>query len=133
MNIVINTIHLINRFNDCINCQDLDGLRALMTDDHVFTDSAGGSVVGRDNCINAWTGFFATFPDYRNEFTEMKADAGVAVIAGQSVCSDKRLSGSALWKAVIKDQHIAQWHVLDDTRENRHTLGLAQIHLAGHR
>ena len=34
-------------FNDSINSHDLDGLSALMTDDHTFTDTEGEVVAGK--------------------------------------------------------------------------------------
>src|SRR5689334_17541337 len=53
-------------FNDSINGRDVDGLAGLMTDDHTFVDTEGGSVAGRRDCLDAWRGFFDSFPDYRN-------------------------------------------------------------------
>ena len=55
-------------FNECINRRDLGGLSRLMTDDHVFTDSANNTISGKERCVEAWRGFFAAFPDYRNHF-----------------------------------------------------------------
>ena len=59
---------VVARFNDCINRRDLDGLARMMADDHVFIDSAGGRVDGRESCLAAWRGFFDAYPDYRNVF-----------------------------------------------------------------
>ena len=47
---------------------DLDALTALMTDDHRFVDSEGATVDAKTECVEAWRGFFAAFPDYRNVF-----------------------------------------------------------------
>lgn len=35
------------RFNDRINERDVEGLARLMTDDHIFVDSEGGRVEGK--------------------------------------------------------------------------------------
>ena len=37
-----------------------------MTDDHTFIDAAGGVLSGSERALDAWQGFFETFPDYRN-------------------------------------------------------------------
>jgi ketosteroid isomerase-like protein len=111
-------------FNECINRRDLGGLSRLMTDDHVFIDSANNTILGRERCVEAWRGFFAAFPDYRNHFEHVVLSGGKAVIVGCSVCSDARLAGPALWTANIEGQLIAEWHVYEDTSANRALLGL---------
>jgi ketosteroid isomerase-like protein len=75
---------VVVRFNGCINGQDLDGLSALMSDDHTFVDSAGTAVVGRASCREAWRGFFAAYPDYRNVFRSMSVVGDVVTVVGYS-------------------------------------------------
>ena len=48
---------MVQAFNTAINAGDLDGLEALMTEDHCFVDAAGGEVHGREACVEAWRGF----------------------------------------------------------------------------
>ena len=60
------TVAVAAAFNEAINTRDLDRLAGLMTDDHTFVDSAGGTVAGKPACVEAWRGFFEAFPDYRN-------------------------------------------------------------------
>ena len=62
-----------------------------MTPDHTFTDTEGGTVTGRAACRDAWAGFFAAFPDYRNVFTTVIATAERVALAGYSVCSEPAL------------------------------------------
>ncbi|WP_406366233.1 nuclear transport factor 2 family protein [Streptomyces sp. NBC_01546] len=62
---------LVVRFNDCINGRDIEGLARLMSDDHTFIDSEGGVVSGKRECLDAWRGFFESFPDYRNVFDSL--------------------------------------------------------------
>jgi ketosteroid isomerase-like protein len=111
-------------FNECINRRDLGRLSGLMTDDHVFIDSANNTISGKERCVEAWRGFFAAFPDYRNHFEHVVLSGSKAVIVGCSVCSDARLAGPALWTANIEGQLIAEWHVYEDTSANRALLGL---------
>ena len=116
--------HLIASFNDCINAQDLAGLSAFMTDDHVFIDKAHNRVVGKSACQEAWRGFFVAFPDYRNIFEDIQVHGDTMVIAGRSTCSDPRLAGAALWSAKLRDGRISQWRVGEDTKDNRESFGL---------
>jgi len=115
---------IVMSFNECINRKDLGGLSRLVTDDHVFVDTANNTISGKERCIEAWRGFFAAFPDYRNHFEFVALSGRRAVIAGCSVCSDARLAGPALWTAKIEGQLIAEWRVYEDTSANRALLGL---------
>jgi ketosteroid isomerase-like protein len=112
------------RFNDCINGADVDGLEALMTEDHTFIDTAGDAVHGRSACVQAWRGFFESFPGYRNDFESVEERGGRVVVLGTSSCTDPRLTGPAMWVAVVCGGQIAEWRVLDDTKENREAMGV---------
>jgi ketosteroid isomerase-like protein len=98
-------------FNHCINARDLDGQVDLMTDDHTFVDSAGGTIDGKPACTKAWRGFFDAFPDYRNVFASIVADGGTVAAVGHSECSVPALAGPARWTATIRDGKIARWQV----------------------
>ena len=101
-------------FNDAINTQDLEGLCALMSTDHRFVDSAGGTVVGKDSCRSAWASFFDSFPDYRNIFDSITVLAsGRVVVDGRSECAFEPLRGPARWYATVVDGSITEWRVED--------------------
>jgi ketosteroid isomerase-like protein len=119
-------VRTATRFNDHINARDLPRLVALMTDDHTFVDGGGATVAGRDACREAWQGFFASFPDYRNIFTTMTPDAAdeVVTIVGRSECSVPALAGPALWRASVRDGLVAEWRVYADTPASRAALGI---------
>jgi hypothetical protein len=53
-------------FNECVNSRDLPRLTALMTGDHRFVDAASNTIAGKEACTDAWRGFLAPIPDYRN-------------------------------------------------------------------
>jgi ketosteroid isomerase-like protein len=112
------------RFNDFINAGDIDGLARMMSEDHAFIDAADSKISGKPACLHAWQGFFAAFPDYRNDFDEITARGDVVVVVGRSSCSDPRLRGPALWIAEARGGLIAEWRVLEDTPANRASLGL---------
>jgi len=111
-------------FNEGINGRDIRRLGSLMTDDHAFVDTDGVVVSGRRGCIEAWRGFFASFPDYRNVFAELTEHGDVVAVVGHSVCAEPSLAGPALWTARITDGKVAEWRVHTDTPGNRAQLGI---------
>ncbi|MFD9332564.1 nuclear transport factor 2 family protein [Streptomyces sp. NPDC060065] len=112
------------RFNDSINGRDTDGLASLMSDDHTFVDSQGAVVSGKRGCLDAWRGFFESFPDYRNVFASLAARDDVVTAVGHSVCSEPSLAGPALWTARIRNDKVVEWRVYADTPEVREQLGV---------
>jgi ketosteroid isomerase-like protein len=115
---------VVTRFNACINARDADGLAELMTDDHVFIDSTDSAVRGKSECLDAWRGFFASFPDYRNTFEAMRSTADQVFVRGYSTCSNAQLDGPALWSARVSADQVAEWRVYEDSPANRARLGL---------
>jgi ketosteroid isomerase-like protein len=113
------TEDFVIQFNECINRGDLAGLGALMTDDHVFTDSVGAEVRGKADCLEAWRGFFRQFPDYRNTFMQVTPQGDRVVVVGFSTCETAELDGPAIWTAAIHDNKVAHWRVYQDTPEVR--------------
>ena len=113
------------RFNECIKRRDLEGLAALMTDDHAFIDAADNKTHGKDRCLQAWRRFFESFPDYRNIVESVTTTGDSAIVVGRSECSDERLRGPALWSARVRAGLLSEWRVQDDTPVNRAHLGLA--------
>jgi ketosteroid isomerase-like protein len=117
---------VVVRFNEAINRRDLAALRKLMTDDHAFIDSSGDVFAGKDEVLLAWDGFFAAFPDYRNEWSDVLTIGGIVVAIGRSVCpTEEALDGPAIWTARTEGDRVSQWRVYDDTPENRTRLGVA--------
>lgn len=110
------------RFNEKINERDLDGLVALMTDDHTFIDIPGEVHKGKDVMEKGWNEFFTTYPDYRNIFTRVQVDEDFVVMIGYSTCSYDPLDGPALWSAKIREGLVAEWRVYEDSKQNRKKL-----------
>jgi ketosteroid isomerase-like protein len=99
-------------FNSAINARDLDGLCALMSSNHRFVDSAGGTVVGKESCLSAWRTFFESFPDYCNVFDTITVIApGRLVVNGRSECTFQALRGPARWHATVVKGLIVEWRV----------------------
>jgi len=97
------------RFNEKINQRDLDGLVALMTDDHMFIDNSGDI---DDNMKEGWRHFFEHYPDYRNVFTSVTVENNVVVMVGYSTCSNEpRLNGPSMWTAKVHGGRVSEWRV----------------------
>ena len=77
-------------FNEHINARDLDGLSALMTDDHTFIDREGGRHGGKDHMTEGWRTFFEQFPEYRNTFLRVESPLRAASLLGT-------LTMTAMW------------------------------------
>jgi ketosteroid isomerase-like protein len=105
-------VAVVHSFNEAINDRDLAALGRFMTTTHRFIDSEGNTVSGRNACIDAWRGFFETFPDYRNVFEDVSdAGDGVVVVHGCSECSFPPLDGPAEWRVLILDGLVDVWQV----------------------
>jgi len=99
------------KFNEKINQRDVEGLAALMTDDHSFIDSDGTVTQGKEIMKPGWGDFFSKFPDYKNIFNCVTVQDGIAVMVGYSTCSYKPLNGPNIWTAKVIGKQIAEWRV----------------------
>ena len=118
-------IEVAAQFNEAINAQDLETLGVLMTGDHRFVDAGDNVTQGRNAVVDAWRGFFSSFPDYRNDFETFQTRDELVIITGRSRCADERLDGPALWTARVKQNRVAEWRVYEDTAALRSKLGLS--------
>ena len=111
-------------FNECINARDLDGLVALMTEDHTFIDRENNRYEGRDYMSRGWRDFFNEFPEYRNTFLRVESADDVVVLLGYAEWTMGGERDYAVWTAAIRDDLVAEWRVLEDTEANRESLGI---------
>ncbi|WP_406002603.1 hypothetical protein [Streptomyces sp. NBC_00829] len=114
-------------FNDRINAVTRTVSGALCRTTTRFIDRESHVVSGKRDCLAAWRGFFASFPDYRNPFTSLSAQGDVVTVIGYSVCSEPALAGPALWTARIWDRQVVTWRIYANTAENRGRLGIADF------
>jgi ketosteroid isomerase-like protein len=107
-------------FVDRINAHDLEGLGALMSDDHTFIDAHGNQISGREQMIAGWQGYLEWFPDYSIEVTEVFEREDKLALFGFAGGSFKNKKGEnwrlpAAWKALVKDGRVSLWQVFADT------------------
>ena len=108
-------------FIDRINAHDVEGLGALMSDDHTFIDAHGNQVSGREKMMVGWRAYFEWFPDYRIEITEVFENRDKLALFGFAGGSyrDKKPESwrlPAAWKAIVKDGRVTLWQVFADTK-----------------
>jgi len=72
----------ISAFVDRINAHDVEGLGALMSDEHTFIDAHGNQISGREQMLGGWRGYFEWFPDYFIEVTDVFEDGDNFALIG---------------------------------------------------
>jgi len=116
----VNPTEVVLGFVEKINAHDVDGLCALMTDDHVFVDSDGNRVAGREAMRAGWATYLKWFPDYHISQEEALAQGDVVAIFGTArgtYAGDGRQAGRkpweipAAWKAVVREKRVAEWRI----------------------
>jgi ketosteroid isomerase-like protein len=110
---------------DSINQHDAGKLAALMTDGHVFVDSLGNKVQGREKMKTGWQGYFAFCPDYWVTHESIFGDGNsVAAFgaAGGTIAADGKLPPEnkwrtpAAWLAVVENGLVKEWRVYADNK-----------------
>jgi uncharacterized protein (TIGR02246 family) len=123
---------VVLKFIGRINAGDVDGMSALMTEDHLFVDGLGNRFQGRDAMRAGWKSYLAWFPDYRISYEEvfqnrdivavLGAASGTYAVAGK-MPRENHWEIPAAWKAVVRDGKIAEWRVYCDNQPARKILG----------
>jgi ketosteroid isomerase-like protein len=111
----------VHAFIDAINTHDVDRLGELMTDDHTFIDPYGSKVIGREQMLTGWRGYFEWFPDYQIEVDDIYEREGEFVMFGWAAGSfkgnrNRKWRLPAVWRASVRDDQIARWQVVADTK-----------------
>jgi hypothetical protein len=91
----------------------------------LFADSDHNALAGRPAVLEAWSGFFEAFPDYRNHFEELIVEGESVVVIGRSTCAVEELNGPALWSVRVDHNKVAEWRVYEDTPQSREQLHVA--------
>ena len=112
-------------FMERINRRDPEGLATLMSEDHVFTDSLGQTVRGRDNMRAGWRRYFAFCPDYWVSHEDVFAAgdqvaifgaAGGTIAMGGKLLPENKWRAEAAWLAVVEKGLIKEWRVYADNK-----------------
>ena len=119
---------IAHAFADAINHRSPEEIASLMTEDHVFIDSLGTRVTGRQQMKRGWEGYFSMVPDYTIAIDETFADGSVVVMLGAAqgtyspggpLKPENRWQTPAAWRAVVRGSLIAEWRVYADNEPMR--------------
>ncbi|MBI2994412.1 MAG: nuclear transport factor 2 family protein [Gammaproteobacteria bacterium] len=121
-------VDVVLRFVDAINAKDLQGIAALMTDDHRFVDSLGTTVAGAEKMREGWEAYLRLVPDFRVEVRETYCNGQVVVLLGAArgtYTSDGTLRPENVWetpgawRALVRGSRVAEWQVYADNEPIR--------------
>jgi ketosteroid isomerase-like protein len=124
----MSVLETVLRFVKCINAHDVDGLCALMSDDHLFVDSVNAQFQGREVMRQGWIGYFGLMPDYTISITNSMVDGDVVALFGMTegtyavkgeLRPENHWQGPAAWKAIVKDGMLTHWQVYADNEPVR--------------
>jgi uncharacterized protein (TIGR02246 family) len=122
------TSAIAHAFVNAINHQNPEEIAGLMTEDHVFIDSLGTRIAGRDEMQKGWQGYFKMVPDYTITVDETFADGPVVVMLGSAqgtyssggpLKPENRWQAPGAWRAVVRGSSIAEWRVYADNEPIR--------------
>jgi ketosteroid isomerase-like protein len=112
-------------FLERINQRNADKLADLMTEDHVFIDSLGNAVRGREKMRQGWKGYFAFCPDYWVSHDEIFSEsnrvgvfgaAGGTIAANGKLLAENKWRTTAAWLAVVESALVKEWRVYADNK-----------------
>jgi hypothetical protein len=93
--------------------------------DHMFIDSLGQSVSGREKVRSGWKGYFVFCPDYWVSHEEAFPSGKLVAVfgaAGGTIAADRKLApenkwhASAAWLAIVENGLVKQWRVYADNK-----------------
>ena len=118
----------VHAFVNAINHQSVDAIAELMTEDHVFTDSLAAAARGRDKMRAGWKSYFHMVPDYTITVEETFSAGAVVILLGMArgTYSGEAWSTPAAWRALVRDDRVAEWRVYADNEPLRQLMRKAR-------
>jgi ketosteroid isomerase-like protein len=110
-------MNTFEQFVAAINARNVDHIVDLMTDDHLFIDSQGTKMRGKETMRAGWEGYYALFADYYIRVNEVFENGNTVVALGAAGAGKgkKAWEGPAAWKAVIENGKVKLWQVYADS------------------
>lgn len=75
-------VRIVLRFVEAVEHADAAALSDCMTEDHVFVDSDGRRMEGREQALEAWSRFFGMVRDYRLGIEQTLSHGDTMVLLG---------------------------------------------------
>ena len=102
-------VRTVRRYCSACNAKNLEAMAGMMAEDFRVIDSTGEAVDGRTNALEAMRRFMRLAPDFHIEMTSISSHRNQVFMRGRATCSDHRLAGDVLWRAVADDRQIHEW------------------------
>src|SRR5205809_6872227 len=112
-------------FIDRINRGDVEGLAALMTDDHELRVFAEPPQRGRKVVTAGWRGYAGAFPRYLIHPRRFAVQGERVAVLGHTTGSHLGLPDeeerelTLIWVADVRGDQVACWRLVEDTPEQR--------------
>ena len=113
---------------NAINQHSVEGIADLMTEDHVFVDSLGTRIDGKQRMKAGWEGYFRMVPDYTIVIDETFVEGAVVVMLGTAqgtysangaLRPENKWSTPAAWRGLIRGSLVAEWRIYADNEPIR--------------
>lgn len=117
-------------FIACVNRRDVHGLGRVITEDHELRVFDEPPLVGRHANLEAWQGYFTSFPDYTIHPRAISERAGTVAVLGHTTGSHlglpdaKERRRTLIWLAVAARGRARSWSLVEDNGPNRQQFGL---------
>jgi len=121
----MSAIETVLDFLDRIDKRDADKLAELMSEDHVFIDSLGNTMQGREKMRAGWRGYYSFCPDYWVTHEETLGNGNIVAVfgaAGGTIAANGKLPPEnkwrtfAAWLAVVENGLVKKWQVYADNK-----------------
>jgi ketosteroid isomerase-like protein len=118
-------VETILAFMESINRRDADKVAELLTSDHVFTDSLGRAVRGREQMRAGWQGYYMMCPDYwvsheaifaQGNQVAVFGEAGGAIARSGKLAPENQWRTPAAWLAIVDKGLVKEWRVYADNK-----------------
>jgi hypothetical protein len=119
-------LSFVNRIND----GDVEGLAALMTEDHELRVFDEPPLVGKGAVTESWRGYASAFPRYLIHPHRFGVRGDEVAILGHTTGShlglpdEEESQETLIWVARIVGDRVAVWTLIEDTPERRRAFGL---------
>jgi len=122
----MNEIETVLEFLNRINQRDVDKLAELMTEDHIFADSLGNQIKGREKMRAGWRGYYGMCPDYWVSHEEVFRNGNSVAVFGAAggTIKGSQWRTPAAWLAVVEKGQVKEWRVYADNKPVYDILGL---------
>jgi ketosteroid isomerase-like protein len=121
-------LQTVQRFIAHINARDAQSIAADLSEDHLFIDSLGTRVSGRDSLRAGWRAYLAMVPDYALSVDSIFCDGPDVVVLGRaqgtftrdgSLKPENAWATPAAFHARVEHDRIARWQVYADNEPLR--------------